>query len=248
MTSPGSQRMWRHDFLQALAETANATIAAERAGIGWTTIYRHRARDQTFADAWERALACGRTGLASGRRPEHLRRREAQAFVIRPGRGRAAKLVRPRWDEWNEAKEDRFLEVLAETANLALSARTIGTDVSTIHKRRRRWPAFDAVVKSIMKITAESLNFKLIHEGSNSLSPPALPGAIDPPLVSVDQAIKIVQMNLPGLRLRGPTGRRVGRPCKWQPAPPPSTEELIASIEATLARLPPLDKEGEALS
>ena len=46
-------------FLAALCETCNVSLSAERAGVGSTTVYGHRARDAAFRDGWDRALAQG---------------------------------------------------------------------------------------------------------------------------------------------------------------------------------------------
>lgn len=43
-------------FLEHLLETSNVKAAAERAGIGSTTVYRRKENDPGFARAWRRAL------------------------------------------------------------------------------------------------------------------------------------------------------------------------------------------------
>jgi hypothetical protein len=46
-------------FLKWFAATCNAAEAARRAGVGYSTIFYHRARDARFAEAWDRALEQG---------------------------------------------------------------------------------------------------------------------------------------------------------------------------------------------
>lgn len=47
---------WRRPFLHALSRTGNVRLAAEAAGVDYTTAYALRKRDGRFAGAWERAL------------------------------------------------------------------------------------------------------------------------------------------------------------------------------------------------
>lgn len=47
---------WRVRFLAALADTGNARDSARAAGVDRATAYRHREKDEGFADAWEAAL------------------------------------------------------------------------------------------------------------------------------------------------------------------------------------------------
>jgi hypothetical protein len=46
-------------FLQWFAATCNAAEAARRAGVGYSTVFNHRAKDARFAEAWDRALEQG---------------------------------------------------------------------------------------------------------------------------------------------------------------------------------------------
>lgn len=47
----------RLDFLRVLAATGNASKAARAIGMSLTTVHRHRAADEAFAEQWEEALA-----------------------------------------------------------------------------------------------------------------------------------------------------------------------------------------------
>jgi len=48
--------IWRPKFLEALAETANVSEAAQYAGVDRSTAYRHKERYEQFASDWEDAL------------------------------------------------------------------------------------------------------------------------------------------------------------------------------------------------
>ena len=47
------------DFLNALSDTCNVTLAAKMAGVGNTTVYTRRGADAAFRDGWARAIAQG---------------------------------------------------------------------------------------------------------------------------------------------------------------------------------------------
>lgn len=49
----------RKRFLEWFAATCNAREAARRAGVAYSTVYRHRMLDARFAAAWDRALEQG---------------------------------------------------------------------------------------------------------------------------------------------------------------------------------------------
>ena len=48
--------VWKPAFLEALAATGNATLAARAVGIDRTTAYKNRSRSKVFAAAWDAAI------------------------------------------------------------------------------------------------------------------------------------------------------------------------------------------------
>ena len=46
-------------FLEWFAATCNVKLSAEKAGVAYQTVFKHRMKDERFADAWDRALAQG---------------------------------------------------------------------------------------------------------------------------------------------------------------------------------------------
>jgi len=50
------RRDWRPAFLEKLAEHGNITAAAKAAVVDRKTIYKHRANDPKFAEAWDDAI------------------------------------------------------------------------------------------------------------------------------------------------------------------------------------------------
>lgn len=197
-------RPWRGVFLRTLSETANVSEAARTAGVQWSTAYSYRRRNGLFARDWMRALEDGRKALAARERLIEIDDHGPAARVLsRAGPGRGLKLIRPGEGRWTPEREARFFEELMRTANLSASAEAVGISARAIHSRRSLFPAFDAAVRETCVIAAERFNLLLIHAGSNTLAPPAIAHDIDTPLVSVNQAIRIVQMNLPERRYRG---------------------------------------------
>ena len=55
-------------FLEALSATCNVTLAAKRARVGNSTVYRRRATDAVFRAAWGQAVAQGYAAHGSDRR------------------------------------------------------------------------------------------------------------------------------------------------------------------------------------
>jgi hypothetical protein len=46
-------------FLEWFAATCNVRLSAERAGVAYQTVFKHRMKDEGFAEAWDRALQQG---------------------------------------------------------------------------------------------------------------------------------------------------------------------------------------------
>lgn len=104
-------------FLRALADTGNATLAAERAGVSWSWAYKRREVDARF-DALFREISA----LARARLPVQVRR--------------------DRYGGWTTAKEARFIERLRETCSVWLAAAAVGLSAGSAYQRRRRKPDF----------------------------------------------------------------------------------------------------------
>jgi hypothetical protein len=54
---------WQADFLAALAHSSNVTLAAQKAGIDVSTVYRSRRAEPDFYRRWQEALAEGYDNL-----------------------------------------------------------------------------------------------------------------------------------------------------------------------------------------
>lgn len=56
----------RRVFLDWFGATCNVTLSAEKAGVAYQTVYKHRRKDAAFAEAWDEALAQGYAALEAG--------------------------------------------------------------------------------------------------------------------------------------------------------------------------------------
>lgn len=64
VTYPNQPRaQWMRNFLAALAETSNVTVAADRAGVTKAHVYKVRREDPEFARQWQGALCEGYDNL-----------------------------------------------------------------------------------------------------------------------------------------------------------------------------------------
>ena len=122
-------------YLRALAETGNATLAAERAGVSLNWAYKKREADARF-DALVREMAA--------------RFRESPAepslpTLSREGRGdKRTRVNRERKGGWTVEKEARFLERLQQTCSVPLAAAEVGLSAGSAYQRRKRRPGFAA--------------------------------------------------------------------------------------------------------
>ncbi|MCA0354707.1 MAG: terminase [Chloroflexi bacterium] len=76
---------WEQAFITALARQGVVSYACQAAGIGRTTVYRHREQYQDFATAWDEALEVAADAL------ELEARRRAHDGVEEPVFGRVGK-------------------------------------------------------------------------------------------------------------------------------------------------------------
>lgn len=117
--APAPKRLpWMDPFLAALAETGVVRHACRTVGIGSTTAYHAKNRDMPFASEWDRAqppLEFRRNAIAEARQASSVRRRLWQAS---------------------------FLEALAETSNVTVSAARANIPARTVYKLRRESAAF----------------------------------------------------------------------------------------------------------
>ena len=143
-------------FLEALARSGNARLAARGIGVAVSTMQHRRAGHAGLAAAWDAAVVAaharfhaggGKKGLAGGgaggpagtRDP--LRTEGGEPMVVRTRAGRLQ--VRPAHrGKLTKAAEQLFLQALSASANVRLSAAAAGASARAFYRRRQQNKAF----------------------------------------------------------------------------------------------------------
>lgn len=223
---------WRRRFLSALARTANATLAAEMAGVDRTTAYELRKRDPVFAAAWPRARAWGRARVKAEGRPVHDggRPRQARAgeappdprpLVVRHRKGGGAELVRVGEGRWSPEAEEVFFAWLGAGWGVRRAAKEAGFSTNALYARRRLHADFAARWEQAKADSLERNDLLLIDSVQWALDPEAVEAAEALPRPSIAEAIQIVRLYRSADEGRGRRGK----------GPPDRTgEEAMASI------------------
>lgn len=129
---------WRTYFLQALAETSNVRVSADRAGVGAGRAYKVRREHADFRAQWMAALAEGYEHLEMEvlgclRNPDPARKMDI-ANALRLLAAHRQTVAKVRADEGGESEQevldsiDRFIDEMRERAiaNIAVIAENIG--------------------------------------------------------------------------------------------------------------------------
>jgi hypothetical protein len=98
-------------YLRALAETGNASLAAERAGVSRTWAYKRRERDARFDRLCREAASQAKARLR-------------------------VRVNRDRKGGWTAALERRFLAALAATRDVPLALLQVGISAPSAYRRR----------------------------------------------------------------------------------------------------------------
>jgi hypothetical protein len=173
-------------FLAALAESGNATMAAEAAGVGRGRIYARRRGDAAFAQRWTEALArfeAGqREGLAADEAPPEAagaiweKVTVADGLVLRRGRRGAMQLAAARPRDWSGRIQAAFLDHYVASGNVALAARAAGVAPGTVWRRRRTDPDFAAAWDALKQETYDRMELMLIERATAQIAGPAEAG------------------------------------------------------------------------
>jgi hypothetical protein len=186
-----------------LTRTGKVREAAKDAGIDWSTAYQRRKAHADFAAAWDEALSRFRSGRAKAEEQEIAAVR-AQSPLTRLAEGESAlsrdgeraKMKRVGAERWGRRKEELFFAELAATANVTRAAAAAGVSTQAIYNRRLKHALFRAKWEAVVRTARSSIDLYLVEEAKKTFEPEAC-GLIMPssPSVSIDQAIKIAQLN-----------------------------------------------------
>jgi hypothetical protein len=172
-------------FLDALARTGNARMAAREVGRPANSFHYRRKTHAAFAQDWDAAVAAAhaRFHLAGGKRGpedkaaerrsgsrrgpgfrrddggrvgEDYRTKGGEPTVVRTRGGKLQiRLAHP--DKLTKACEQAFLSALSATANVRLSAAAAGASARAFYRRRRQNPAFAREMRLALKMGWERL-------------------------------------------------------------------------------------------
>jgi hypothetical protein len=197
---------WVAAFLQALERTGEAREAATNAGIDHTTAYARRKAHPEFASAWAEALRAhgARVKREEEEAIEALKRapstiasphnvpppRTGEELVVSPGKVRRAGSGR-----WSKEKEAIFFDELAATSNMRMAADAAGVSTNTILARRLKSKLFAAKFEAVVQSAKTVIDLYLVEETKKTFDPEQIDTGDVKPRVTIDQAIKISQIN-----------------------------------------------------
>jgi hypothetical protein len=203
---------WAAVFLKQLEQTGNVRLAAERAGVDFTTAYQRRKRHSDFAERWEGALAAValRQGQEEGDGEEaHTpeipstifggpppRDKLGEETVLRPD-GKVARVGEGRW---SKRSEEAFLVELTATGSVRMAARAAGFSTAALYKRRLKDRHFCAAWDAAVEAGKARVQAYLVEAATRTFDPDELPIADDREIekVSISEAINIAKMPVRG--------------------------------------------------
>jgi hypothetical protein len=231
----------RAAFLQAVAETGNQTLAAERAKVSRSWVQLHRSTDPAFDAEVRAALKASfdKLRMSGERKPPrgwgHL---DGEELVVKgtggSGGGKRIQIARARLKQWTPRVEDRFLATLAATCNVKAACAAVGMTAASAYAHRKRWPAFAERWDEAVWIAYMRLEDALFSNATNLFSSPKLPVEMAMPKMSVEQVIHILHMHkhqVHGLG-RAPGVREPPRPKTLDEVRPSMLRKLSAFMHA----------------
>lgn len=234
----------RAAFLTALGETGNHTIAAAHAKVSRSWVTLHKTNDPEFRAACEAAVAGAaaqaRARAAAGGSAKPSAKWgyiDGEEMVVRAGNGRRAVVARARLRQWTPRTEDRFLGVLAASANVKLACEAAGLSVPSAYIHRSKWPAFAERWQAALETGYVRLEFAMVENACSAFEPgegfePDLPM----PPMNYNEAITLLRLHRHGVR-------GVGKPLR-QAHKLPSIEVVQAQIMRRLAAIDRGEKAG----
>jgi hypothetical protein len=170
-------------FLDALARTGNARMAAREVGRPANSFHDRRNKHPAFAQDWAAAAAAAhaRFHLSGGRRGpevtppprsarspspsklgEDYRTKGGEPVVVRTRNGKLQiRLAHP--GKLTKACEQAFLHALSATANVRLAAAAAGASEAAFYRRRRQNPAFAREMRLALKMGWQRLEMAALQ-------------------------------------------------------------------------------------
>jgi hypothetical protein len=190
---------WTVAFLRALKRTGDVRAASLDAGIDHTTAYLRRRSHADFADAWDEALRAFESGQARIEEEQLEAVRSVGAELLATTALGGAQVKRVHEGRWTPAREKRFFDELAGTANVKRSADAAGVSTAAVYARRMKQPLFRAKWEAVLETGRAAIEMKLVEAANKTFDPDLDLGDLDlgnvQPKVSVAEAIRIVQLH-----------------------------------------------------
>ena len=200
---------WVIPFLRALERTGVARAAALDAGIDYTTAYARRTAHADFADRWATALERHKAAKAraeaeeldavrAGRWGPSTIASSGNGSPVRPGEDLVVangQVKRAGNGRWSARKEKIFFDELAATANARRAAGAVGMSKNAVLQRRQRHPAFAAKWDAVVAAAKVNIKLYLIEASNRTFDPDAFETGDVAPKVTIDQAIRIAQLD-----------------------------------------------------
>lgn len=238
----------RAQYLEVLARTGNAGVAATAVGLNRSSVEQRVKRDAEFAIAHAAAREQAARRLA-GARDSSDGVADPRFEAVRIGRGGRAQIVATRKGKWSRTAEDMFLDALRGCGNVAASARAVGFSESLIWTRRRKWPAFAARIEEALEEAELVLELRLATWGNNLVgnevgfvegkgdSPPPAPPAGGRGVFDPDLAMRFLKWREEKRRARERSGAPSGNEAWRAQFPEPSEEDMRDEILKRLAAM-----------
>jgi hypothetical protein len=199
---------WVACFLRALERTGEVRAGARDAGVDHSSVYARKRAYPDFAAAVEAAKQAFKArvkaeeaeAIAAVKEDPSTIRSSADGSPPHGSHGEelsisAGKVRRVGPGRWSAAKEQRFFEELAATANLRMAADAVGISSNAIRVRLLKHPLFAAKFDAVLQSTAATIDLYLVQESRRSFDPESIDTGEVTPKVTIDQAIKISQLN-----------------------------------------------------
>jgi len=185
-------------FLKQLERTGNVRLAAEGAGVDFSTAYQRRKRHGEFAERWEGALKSFADSppeplsLQPPPAAPSLSREGERGFELRPD----GKLIKGSDARFGKRAEERFLTELTVSGNVRRAAEAAGFSTTAVYKRRLKSRHFAAAWDAAVETGKARVQAYLVEAATRTFDPDELPIAdgAEPMKVSIGEAINIAKL------------------------------------------------------
>lgn len=120
---------------------------------------------------------------------------EGREIVLASGSSSGVQIKRVGEGRWTPAKEKRFFDELAATANVRRAAAAAGVSANAVYARRMKQAHFRAKWAAVLDSGRAAIEMKLVEAANKSFDADDLDTGDVEPRVSVTEAIRIVQLH-----------------------------------------------------